>query len=63
MNKKKEIAVSCPKRRIGQLRNCICSCKKYELALLHINYGQRTEARELKAFNDIADYYNVKKNL
>jgi 7-cyano-7-deazaguanine synthase len=28
-------------------------------ALLHINYGQRTEARELQAFHDIADHYGV----
>ncbi len=34
-----------------------------ELAFLHLNYGQRTEARELKAFNDIADFYSVKKRL
>ena len=34
-----------------------------ELALLHVNYGQRTEARERKAFNDIADFYGVKKRL
>lgn len=34
-----------------------------ELAFLHVNYGQRTETRELKAFNDIADFYNVKKRL
>ncbi|MBZ0203213.1 MAG: 7-cyano-7-deazaguanine synthase QueC [Ignavibacteria bacterium] len=33
--------------------------EKFELALLHINYGQRTESRELKAFNEIADYYSV----
>ncbi len=32
---------------------------KYRLAFLHFNYGQRTERRELKAFNDLADYYNV----
>jgi 7-cyano-7-deazaguanine synthase len=30
-----------------------------EIALLHISYGQRTEQRERKAFNDIADFYNV----
>lgn len=30
-----------------------------ELSFLHLNYGQRTEKKELKAFNDIADYYNV----
>ena len=30
-----------------------------ELAMLHINYGQKTEARELKAFNEICDYFGV----
>lgn len=34
-----------------------------ELAFLHVNYGQKTERRELKAFNDIADFYNVKRRL
>ncbi|MFT3743662.1 MAG: 7-cyano-7-deazaguanine synthase QueC [Pyrinomonadaceae bacterium] len=34
-----------------------------ELAFLHISYGQRTEARERKAFNDIADHYGVTKRL
>ena len=33
------------------------------LAFLHISYGQRTEARERKAFNDIADHYRVKGRL
>ncbi len=31
----------------------------HEIFLLHINYGQRTEKRELKAFQDIAAYYLV----
>lgn len=34
-----------------------------ECAFLHINYGQRTEARELEAFNKIADFYNIKERL
>lgn len=34
-----------------------------DLALLHISYGQRTEARERKAFDDIADFYGVKYRL
>ena len=34
-----------------------------ELAFLHVSYGQRTEARERKAFNDIADHYRVDKRL
>jgi 7-cyano-7-deazaguanine synthase len=37
--------------------------KKYDLAFLHVNYGQRTEKRELKAFNDIAKYFKVKEKL
>lgn len=36
---------------------------KYNMAFLHVNYGQRTEKRELKAFNEIARYYGVKKKL
>src|SRR5215203_297728 len=34
-----------------------------QLAFLHISYGQRTEARERKAFNDIADHYSTKDRL
>ncbi|MEO6694057.1 MAG: 7-cyano-7-deazaguanine synthase QueC [Ignavibacteria bacterium] len=37
--------------------------KKHELNFLHVNYGQRTQKRELKAFNDIAEYYGVKSKL
>jgi 7-cyano-7-deazaguanine synthase len=50
----------------GGLDSCVTASiayKNYDLALLHINYGQRTEMRELKAFNDIADYYNADKRL
>lgn len=36
---------------------------KYNLYFLHVNYGQRTQARELKAFYDIANYYKAKKCL
>jgi len=39
------------------------AAKEYDLAFLHVNYGQRTQSRELKAFNDIADHYNVKDRL
>jgi 7-cyano-7-deazaguanine synthase len=35
----------------------------HELYLLHVNYGQRTEKRELKAFNDIAEFFRAKKKL
>jgi len=34
-----------------------------ELAFLHVSYGQRTEVRERKAFNDIGDFYGVEQRL
>ena len=50
----------------GGLDSCVTASianQNYELAFAHFNYGQRTEKRELKAFYDIANYYNVKKRL
>lgn len=37
----------------------IANEKHKNLAFLHLNYGQRTEAKELKCFHEIADFYNV----
>lgn len=34
-----------------------------DLAFLHISYGQRTEARERQAFNDIGDHFGIEKRL
>ena len=51
----------------GGLDSCVtaaCAIKQgYEPLFLHINYNQLTQERELRAFNDIADYYNVKERL
>ena len=50
----------------GGMDSCVTAAiaaENYDLALLHINYGQRTEKRELKAFNDIADFYKADKRL
>lgn len=41
----------------------IAASENEKLALLHVSYGQRTERRELKAFNDIADFYGVDRRL
>lgn len=61
MNKKLAIvAVS------GGLDSCVTAAianQKYRLALAHINYGQKTEKRELKAFHEIADFYHAEKKL
>lgn len=37
--------------------------QRYRLALLHLNYGQRTAQRELQAFKDLAKFYGAEKNL
>jgi 7-cyano-7-deazaguanine synthase len=50
----------------GGMDSCVSAAiakQNYDLALLHVNYGQRTEERELQAFNAIADYYQVKRRL
>jgi 7-cyano-7-deazaguanine synthase len=50
----------------GGMDSCVTSAianEQYRLAFLHVNYGQRTEARELRAFNEIADFYRVEKRL
>ncbi len=41
----------------------IAKAENENVAFLHISYGQRTEKRERKAFNDIADFYNIEKRL
>src|ERR1700720_4602447 len=33
------------------------------VGLLHASYGQRTEARELRAFSEIAEFYGVQEKL
>ncbi|MEK7263238.1 MAG: 7-cyano-7-deazaguanine synthase QueC [Bacteroidota bacterium] len=50
----------------GGMDSCVTTAiaaQEYELALLHLNYGHRTEKRELQAFNDIADYFNAQYRL
>lgn len=37
--------------------------ENYKVAVLHIQYGQRTEQRELKSFNNICRYYSVNESL
>lgn len=41
----------------------IAASESHALALLHVSYGQRTEARERLAFSEIADHYVVKERL
>jgi 7-cyano-7-deazaguanine synthase len=47
----------------GGLDSCVAAAvardQGFDLALLHADYGQRTEARERQAFQAIADHYRV----
>jgi 7-cyano-7-deazaguanine synthase len=41
----------------------IAGAENDELAFLHVSYGQRTEARERRAFEELAEHFTVKKRL
>lgn len=50
----------------GGMDSCVTAAiadQEYDLSFLHVNYGQRTEGRELKAFRALADYYKVQSRL
>src|ERR1051325_546753 len=51
----------------GGMDSCVTAAiandENDELAFLHVSYGQRTEARERRAFQDLADFYKVSKRL
>jgi len=51
----------------GGMDSCVTAAiadsKVSELAFLHVSYGQRTQARELRAFTDIANHFGVKHRL
>ncbi|MEZ5429302.1 MAG: 7-cyano-7-deazaguanine synthase QueC [Pyrinomonadaceae bacterium] len=62
MNKKLSICLVS-----GGMDSCVSAAIAREdsdqLAFLHISYGQLTQRRERRAFNDIADHYGVEKRL
>lgn len=51
----------------GGMDSCVTAAiarsENEEIALLHVSYGQRTERRERRAFEEIAGFYNVTKRL
>ena len=50
----------------GGMDSCVCAAiaaRDYEPAALHIDYGQRTETRERKAFTAICDRLGIKYRL
>jgi 7-cyano-7-deazaguanine synthase len=71
MNSEPKSEIPNPKSAVvlvsGGMDSCVTAAiaraENETLAFLHISYGQRTEARERKAFNDIADFYGVTERL
>ena len=50
----------------GGMDSCVTAAiaaQDYRLAMLHVAYGQRTERRELQAFNALADFYRAEHRL
>jgi len=50
----------------GGMDSCVSTAianQTHRLALLHASYGQRTEKRERRAFDEIADFYHVRDRL
>ena len=51
----------------GGMDSCVTAAiareENADMAFLHVSYGQRTEARERRAFSDLADYFGVEQRL
>jgi 7-cyano-7-deazaguanine synthase len=50
----------------GGMDSCVTAAiarETFDVALLHASYGQRTEERERRAFEEIADFYSVREKL
>lgn len=51
----------------GGMDSCVTAAvareENEELAFLHVSYGQRTQARERRAFEELADFYKVSRRL
>ena len=50
----------------GGMDSCVTAAvanRTHQLALMHASYGQRTERRERQAFEQIADFYDVRERL
>ena len=50
----------------GGMDSCVTAAiaaLTHDMAFLHVNYGQRTERRELKSFHALADYFGVQQRL
>jgi len=63
MSSRKKLAVIALSGGMDSCVSAAIAIEQYELAVIHFNYGQRTEQRELQAFNEISDFYKLNKRL
>ncbi len=63
MNEKREKAVVLVSGGMDSCVTAAIAAQNHTLAFLHASYGQRTERRERKAFEDIANFYGVHERL
>ncbi len=62
--KSKKLAVILVSGGMDSLVTAAIANEKHDnLAFLHLNYGQKTQEKELQCFHEIADHYNVPQNL
>ena len=58
MNKPKAVVMMS-----GGMDSSVCAAialnEGYDVAALHVNYGQRTQERELRAFNEVTNYLGI----
>jgi len=50
----------------GGMDSCVSATiahQSYDLAMLHVQYGQRTQDRELRSFHEIADHFRARHRL
>jgi 7-cyano-7-deazaguanine synthase len=60
LKKSKDLAIVLVSGGMDSLVTAAIAKQSYEnLAFLHLNYGQKTEDKELQCFHEIADFYNV----
>ncbi|MGB0452096.1 MAG: 7-cyano-7-deazaguanine synthase QueC [Bacteriovoracaceae bacterium] len=60
MSKSQELAIVLVSGGMDSLTTAAIANGSHErLAFLHLNYGQKTEAKELECFRNIAKFYNV----
>ena len=58
---KKELAVILISGGMDSCVTAAIAVQSYDLAMLHLNYGQKTERREEKAYRNICKFYQIPK--